>query len=103
LMSHVINAAEWTPQTPEQAAEEAEASNSLAAAMGRYSAAVTGAPAPLYSRVEFERVWTRTTGTSAEVIDPYFASIVDVVLPQIESIVQRAEQLLAEADALTAA
>ncbi len=102
ILGNVKKAAEWEPITPEQKADEAAAADSLTAHLTRYKAAVLGEPAPIFSCAEFVAVWTRATGTGGDVVDPYFQSVVDVILPILEATVLKSEQSLDEADALTA-
>lgn len=98
LIVLVCKAAPWQPSTPESEAKEAEAENSLEAHLHRYRAAICGEPQPVFSRQGVLDVWTAHTGTSPESADFYFRSIIDVLLPHIESIADKAEQLLNLAD-----
>ena len=99
---HLVKAADWEPITPEQAAQEAEVENSLTATIERYSASQRGRPQPIYSRAAFAQAWEVGTGTTGDAIDPYFAGLITYMLPVAESLLQRVEELLVEADSETA-
>ena len=98
VLLELTRSAEWRSPSAEEAAQEAAAENSLGAALDRYSASLSGRPQPVISRVGFEQVWEASTGTKADVIDPFFAATNDLMIPLVAKLLRRVDKLLRQAD-----